>query len=46
MPKVQKLQLASYGPNSAGYRLFDEQKQKLDIRRDVQFNENDFGKEK
>ena len=26
--------------------LFDEQKQKLVIRRDIQFDKNDFGKEK
>ena len=45
MPKAKKLRLVGYGPSSTGYRLFDEQKQKLIIRRDVEFNENDFGKE-
>ena len=45
MPKAEKLRLVGYGPNSAGYRLFDEQSRKLVIRRDVQFNENDFGRE-
>ena len=45
MPKAEKLRLVGYGPNSTGYRLFDEQSRKLVIRRDVQFNENDFGRE-
>ena len=41
----EKLRLVGYGPSCTGYRLFDEQKQKLIIRRDVEFNEKDFGKE-
>ena len=44
--KAQKLRLVGCGPNSAGYRLFDERMQKLFIRRDVRFSENAFGKEK
>ena len=32
-----------YSLTSKGYRLFDETNRKLYIRRDVEFNENDFG---
>ena len=28
---------------SKGYRLFDETKRKISIRKDVQFSKNDFG---
>ena len=45
MPKAEKLRMVGYRPNSTGYRLFYEQSWKLVIRRDVQYNENDFGRE-
>ena len=45
MPKAEKLRLVGYGPNSTGYRLFNEQNRKLAFRRDVQFTESDFGRE-
>ena len=32
-----------YSLTLKGYRLFDEKNQKMYIRRDVEFNENDFG---
>ena len=32
-----------YSLTSKGHRLFDETNQKLYIRRDVEFNESDFG---
>ena len=41
--KVKKLRFVGYSRTSKGYRLFDETKQKVIIRRDVKFNESDFG---
>ncbi len=41
--KAEKLRFVGYSRTSKGYRLFDETKRKVVIRRDVKFNENDFG---
>lgn len=41
--KAVKLRFIGYAENSKGYRLFDENQRKVFIRRDVEFNENDFG---
>ena len=41
--KVKKMRFAGYSLTSNGYRLFDEMSRKLFIRRDVEFNENEFG---
>ena len=41
--KSKKMRFVGYSLTSKGYRLFDEMNQKLYIRRDVEFNESDFG---
>lgn len=41
--KSEKLRFVGYSIRSKGYRLFDERSQKVVIRRDVIFNETDFG---
>jgi hypothetical protein len=41
--KSKKMCFVGYSLTSKGYRLFDETNRKLYIRRDVEFNENDFG---
>ena len=41
--KSEKLRFVGYSIRSKGYRLLDEKSQKLVIRRDVTFNETDFG---
>ena len=41
--KSEKLRFVGYSIHSKGYRLFDEKSQKVVIRRDVVFNETDFG---
>ena len=41
--KSKKIRFVGYSLTSKGYRLFDETNQKMYIRRDVEFNENDFG---
>ena len=41
--KSKKMRFVGYSLTSKGYRLFDETNQKLYIRRDVEFNESDFG---
>ena len=41
--KAVKLRFVGYDSQSKGYRLFDEQTRKCVVRRDVIFNENDFG---
>ena len=41
--KSKKMPFVGYSLTSKGYRLFDETNQKLYIRRDVEFNESDFG---
>ena len=41
--KAIKLRFLGYSKNQKGYRLFDMQNRKLIIRRDVTFNETDFG---
>ena len=43
--KSEKLRFVGYSIRSKGYRLFDEKSQKVVIRRDVIFNETDFGHE-
>ncbi|KAE8297894.1 Copia protein Gag-int-pol protein Copia VLP protein Copia protease [Larimichthys crocea] len=40
--KAVKLRFVGYANNAKGYRLFDEEKRKILIRRDVIFNETDF----
>ena len=44
--KSRKMRLVGYSLTSKGYRLFDETKRKMYIRRDVEFNENDFGQKR
>ena len=41
--KSEKHQFDGYSVRSKGYRLFDKKSQKVVIRRDVIFNETDFG---
>ena len=41
--KSKKIRFVGYSLTPKGYRLFDETNRKLYIRRDVEFNENDFG---
>ena len=41
--KSKRMRFVGYGLTSKGYRLFDETNRKLCIRRDVEFNESDFG---
>ena len=41
--KSEKLRFVGYSIQSKGYRLFDEKSHKVVIRRDVAFNETDFG---
>ena len=41
--KSEKLRFVGYIIRSNGYRLYDEKFQKVIIRRDVTFNETDFG---
>ena len=41
--KSKKMRFVGYSLTSKGYRLFDETNRKLCIRRDVEFNERDFG---
>ena len=40
--KSKKMRFVGYSLASKGYRLFDETNRKMYIRRDVEFNENDF----
>lgn len=41
--KAVKLRFMGYTNNAKGYRLLDEEKRRILIRRDVIFNESDFG---
>ncbi|KAL7372982.1 hypothetical protein ABVT39_025155 [Epinephelus coioides] len=41
--KAVKLHFMRYANNAKGYRLWDEEKRRILIRRDVIFNESDFG---
>ena len=41
--KAEKLRFVSYSRNSKGYWLLDEKTQKVVVRRDISFNETDFG---
>ena len=41
--KSKKMRFVGYSLTSKGYRLFDETNRTLYIRRDVEFNESDFG---
>jgi hypothetical protein len=41
--KAERLRFVGYCRTSKGYRLFDEIKRKMVVRRDVEFNENVFG---
>ena len=41
--KSKKMRFVGYSLTSKGYRLFYETNQKLYVRRDVEFNESDFG---
>ena len=44
--KSKRMRFVGYSLTSKGFRLFDETNRKLYIRRDVEFNENDFGQTK
>ena len=44
--KATKLRLLGYSNRQKGYRLFNEEKRKTVIRRDVTFNETEFGHQK
>ena len=44
--KSNRMRFVGYSLTSKGYRLFDETNRKLYIRRDVEFNENNFGQTK
>lgn len=41
--KAVKLRFLGYATNAKGYRLWDEEKRRVLIRRDVVFNETDIG---
>ena len=41
--KAEKMRFVGYSLTSKGYRLFDETERKIFIRKDVEFNEDDFG---
>ena len=41
--KSKKMRFMGYSLTSKGYRVFDETNRELYIRRDVEFNESDFG---
>ena len=41
--KAEKMRFVGYSFTSKGYRVFDETKGKIFIRKDVEFNEDDFG---
>jgi len=41
--KAAKLRFVGYAGGTKGYRLFDEEKRKFVVRRDVVFNETEFG---
>ncbi|KAL7399994.1 hypothetical protein ABVT39_005028 [Epinephelus coioides] len=41
--KAVKLHFMGYANNAKGYRLWDEEKRRIPIRRDVIFSESDFG---
>ena len=41
--KSEKLHFVGYSKETKGYRLLDEKTSKVIIRRDVRFNETDFG---
>ena len=41
--KAVKMRFVGYSLTQKGYRLYDENKRKIFIRRDVTFNETDFG---
>ena len=42
--KAEKVRFVGYSRNPKGYRLLNESTGKVTVRRDVVFNENDFGK--
>ena len=44
--KSKKMRFVGYSLTSKGYRLLDETNRKMYIRRDVEFNENDFGQKR
>ena len=44
--KSKRMRFVGYSLTSKGYSLFDETNRKLYIRRDVEFNENNFGQTK
>ena len=44
--KTVKMRLAGHSSLQKGYRLYDEKRQKVFVRRDVIFNETDFGPSK
>ena len=41
--KAEKLRFVGYSTETKGYRMFDDRSKKIVIRRDVVFNEPDFG---
>jgi len=43
--KSEKMRFIGYPFGTKGYRLYDEQKRRVVVRRDVVFNEADFGKQ-
>lgn len=43
--KAEKFRFVGYGTTTKSYRLYDENKHKILIKRDVTFNEKDFGHE-
>lgn len=44
--KSKKMRFVGYSLTSKEYRLFDETNRKMYIKRDVEFNENDFGQKR
>lgn len=44
--KSRKMRFVGYSLTSKRYLLFDETNRKMYIRRDVEFNENDFGQKR